>query len=386
MDERSVLLSKIQNLIRELDNVGRSLRAQNVDSEWLDLVRVKFDKFLGEKTEYLLNLRWKIESQTIDPNCWTDLYEASEECRLIFKERLAFIEGSMDRSAKVDGGLCKVADVLLYHLSHLTGNPWDRFTILAEGEFFAGISDIIRIRFPQEDIWSLPIAAHELGHFIGPKIELKACGRTYKPLEEIIEREKAEGIEGSFIKEYFADIFATYSMGPAYACACILSRFDPWVADMDIEGHPSCAKRAYLIMNALDRVSKTRDVWEDKPYGGISDSLKLIWQRCLDSCGKQKDLTEPIENKLDQLLNDLFRLADENPGIRYGKDCWKRAESQLVELRPGKTGDPILRKDATIPDILNAAWICRMQHWDKDLYTSTLINDRAYKLCTKLMK
>src|ERR1700722_15724712 len=87
---------------------------------------------------------------------------------------LALTEGAIARSKEIDGGMCDIADVLLDELERSADLGWKRFTLPAVGESFSNLEQIIRIRFPSRDIWSLPVAAHEFGHFAARKMTDRA--------------------------------------------------------------------------------------------------------------------------------------------------------------------------------------------------------------------
>ena len=46
----------------------------------------------------------------------------------------------------------------------------------------------------------------------------------------------------------------------------------------------------------------------------------------------------------------------------------------------------VLEDDDTLPDVLNAAWLCRIQHGDEDSYLVRRIGDKAVDLCREIIR
>ncbi len=63
--------------------------------------------------------------------------------------------------------------------------------------------------------------------------------RTVHPFELILEQETQRGWNPRHVHELSADVFATYTLGPAYAFTCIVGRFDPSNAYYTWPGSPS---------------------------------------------------------------------------------------------------------------------------------------------------
>src|SRR5262249_25101640 len=151
-------------------------------------------------------LEKQVQQATDLNTSWERFQTIRCECEQTLHECLAFIEGALARTGGIDAGLCRLGDAMLYELSRETGIAWNRFTILADGEFFAGLSGIIRLRFADVSLWSLPICAHEFGHFIGQEMKDTT-------LSDMIAREKRKDPRwDSYLQEHFADLFATYSV------------------------------------------------------------------------------------------------------------------------------------------------------------------------------
>src|SRR5262249_44677181 len=114
---------------------------------------------------------------------WGELSQLMRDAAPVFDECLAFVQGSWARRHDLDEGLCTMADDLLEDLAYRSDIGWTRFTLLATSEFYRDTADIIRIAYPDVSFWSLPLAAHEFGHYIGPELVDTRSGRREYPLQ-----------------------------------------------------------------------------------------------------------------------------------------------------------------------------------------------------------
>jgi hypothetical protein len=384
MDEHSILMSQIQVLDGELSRAEGALDAPQVDSDLRERVRVRFDKLIKDQQRALTIGRRQVESGQPLDMCWDGFREIRRECVPLFREILALIEGAMVRRAGLDGGLCRIADALLDDLSRRADIYWGRFTILADGEFFADMAEIIRLRFPETSIWNLPVAAHEFGHFVGPKLEVRELnGRSRHPFQDMLQREDWQSTRNwHYLHEHFADLFATYALGPAYACTCILLRFDPGTGYADGPHHPSDAKRVYLILNTLKKMDEAEGGFM-RPYQEIISFLRDWWQRSSVAAGQPESLDQDATIPLDERLDELYYLVSTYlPSVQYRN--WLRAQQISAELLPDREISAKLQGGDYLPHILNAAWLSRIQHWNENSYATRRIGDSAIQLCRQV--
>jgi hypothetical protein len=314
--------------------------------------------------------------------CWDDFRRMRSDCRNLFSECLAFLEGALVRSAGLDDRICQVADALLADLSYRADIPWQRFTIMAEGEFFTNLTEIIRLRFPEFSIWNLPIIGHEFGHFVAEELRKPDTSDLFVQILQGEGMHKPEEQDVRLLHEQFADLFAAYALGLAFACTCILLHFDPGTADRDGREHPADAKRAHFILQALDKMDKT-DV--ARPQLGIIEHLRTLWRQSLEAVGKPEPLAPEIIGQLNNRLDELYvRVVDRRlAGVRY--TGWSQASLLSAELLSDKGAAQVLAdfdSKITLPDVLNAAWLCRIQHWDRDIQ----ISEKALNLCLEIVR
>jgi hypothetical protein len=187
------------------------------------------------------------------------------------------------------------------------------------------------------------------------------AGRTRHPFEELLETEtRLDPQSGPFLNEHFSDLFATCSLGPAFAATCLLLRFDPVAAHQDGKEHPGDARRAHLILRVLEKMNDT-EPGPVRPYGDVARHLREQWHKGLRDAGQPTALADEAEAQLDHWVEELYALADrEMPGVRYRKQGWLRAQRLADEVGPDRDGPPALRDEDTLADLLNAAWLCRL--------------------------
>jgi hypothetical protein len=380
MDERSILLAQIEALDENLNRAKKVMDAQQIDPELRKAVRNRFEWLINNKQNELMELRTSINRSMPMDSCWNDFQNKRKECGLILSECLAFIEGVLVRSARIDDGICEVADALLAKLSDDADVTWQRFTIMGKDEFFTKTTEIIRMRFPEFSIWNLPIVCHELGHFVGEEMRKSITPDIFvQILQE--EGKRIEEHDIRFLHEQFADLFAVYAMGPAFACTCILLHFDPMRAYEDGEEHPADAKRVHFILKALEEMDKAS---MPPIYIGIIDTLRKLWQRSLTSAGKPEKLSPDIENQLNERLDKFYVRVIKKRLIGVEYKGWPLAGVLSPELLSDKDVTQVLANyKVTLLDVLNAAWLCRIRHWSED---GSRISQKSLKLCLEIVQ
>lgn len=389
MDARSILTAHIRALDGELEQARAGLC--RIHESLRNRVQNHFGGQIDAQLRELEYARDKVDKGKPLDECWTRFRNIRTRCQPILNECLALTQGALARDAGLDGELCRIADFLLDGLSSLGLSDlygrWGRFTILAEGEFFGEMAAVIRLRYPETSIWNLPVAAHEFGHFVVWRTEEQCDDARFEDYiqeyQNLLPRPPS-GVEDEdtlklyeqkqrmFLHEYYADIFATYALGPAYAYTCLLLRFDPQTAYEDWRAHPSAQKRAHAILKTLEEMD--RDSAGHYSDAGIIEDLPSWWQSSLEAaCPKgQPAKTEPIEDLVAELY---YRLREKMPEVRY--DGWPRA-ARLSRRLTNQNSTQALRDGDTLRDALNAAWRCRI--WNNDD-----LDDSAKALCEKVV-
>lgn len=386
-NERLLLSARLPSLAVQIERSRQSLeKFAQINPDLYQRVSARLAAILEQRSRELKLLYDKIQRAPAD-ECWKDYTLLQEECRLLFRETFAFMEGALLRTAGIDDGLCLLADGLLDELDAAADIKWQRMCIPAESDFFGDEAQIIRLRFPEIDIWNLPVAVHEFGHFVGPEICVTITEQRRRrqvfPFQEILDREMIRGYKWwSFAHEQFADMFATYSLGPAYACACVFGRFDPKTAHDDRgPRHPSGAKRVELMIRTLQEMNQEAGV--ASPYAGVISELRESWQAMLAAGQQNVNLDDAAATELEQVFPEFYLLlAKHMQVLRYsGMTMAQRLKSPLADGHLPQPGG-----DITIADVVNAAWLSRIDHWGEGSAVVATIADSASRLCRRVLE
>jgi hypothetical protein len=353
MDPRSILREQIEELQGRVNRVNQAICAPEpgrpgIEPRLLDRVRLRFRQRLLDQDKTLDKARQMV----LDPefrlaDCEDIFRQACKDCQPLFVEALAVLEGALARSARLDDGFCDAADRLIAEISKQAQRDWNRFTILNEGELFSNLAEMIRIRFPSAGVWDLPIAAHECGHFISTQAwERNRAGIFRHAFQDFLDANKDEPESPPLyhLHEYFADVFAAFAVGPAYALSALLLRFDASRPYEETDTHPNPAKRAYLILSTLK--------WMDRKsifphFGGIIDMLSKLWP-------PDQETRAHGDRYLDHWLGPM--IERNFPLVRY--ETWTKA--QVLAQRLGRGGDTKTESEYSLRDVLNAAWLARI--------------------------
>ena len=369
--------------VERLDRTMAILGA--VAPEMEDAVRQRFsDPIVIHRTE-LRRLAERVNASGSSPKCWADFEERRKQCASLAREYLAFALGGFARQAGLDDGLLRIADAFLAELSERVKVRWDPLTVLAETEWYGEEEQIIRLRFPETSVWNLPMAAHEFGHFAGPRLAVRTeSGRVWdlaNPVADVLRRESDRGsADWSRMHEFFADAFAVFLTGPAYACTSLLLRFDPTIPDPDYEPtHPGNAKRAYLMTRMLEKMDQESG---STSYRGVVRELREHWRASVIEAGtldarQVAELEAKVAADVEPTVGEIWELLQQAlPAQRY------RGMATAQALKPALLGTASASAAApTLADVLNAAWLCRLDHWDDDRDRTAGIATGALRLC-----
>jgi hypothetical protein len=389
-NSQAILLSQVDALLHDLGRTSAFLEnlPPHFDGDVQQRAVGRLEQLLQVERDQLDSLRAKVATGDSLGACWTTLPEISTRATEVFGESLAFLEGALARKQGLDQSLCPIADALLDELSRRTGVAWERFTILAEGELFREMAGIIRLRFPDTTVWSLPVVAHEFGHYAGRAITERKGTRTVHPFEELLAREEQRGWRTRHVHELFADVFASYTLGPAYAFACLVGRLDPSDAyrDRSDGSHPASARRAYAILSTLRRIEQEKG--ETGAFGPYVDELEQAWTELLAAAEQPSALAAAGEADVadfDRLIGELYGLLSSrlNRGARYGSERFISAQQLGASIRNGlDNGGRAARAqdDVELADILNAGWIVRWRDWNMTPEIGNEVFDLAERL------
>ena len=245
-------------------------------------------------------------------NIWKNLsrltYKESPE---IFSEYVDSLRGMALRSTGLDSEICKISDELIKKCKEAGNVGWQSsITIPDQKEALnTTFARIIRMGFPEWSIWTLPLTAHEFGHVVASEKTDKLPGNQFETMS----------LPKEHLEEYIADAFATYAMGPAYAYAAILMRFDPFLACFDQweweYPYPSCAKRAFVILRILEKMQEkaSRDdpAANKETYNDVITGLRNEWRAALIQAKIPENQID--KGEIDQLRSNLECLKSHHP-------------------------------------------------------------------------
>jgi len=371
MDARSALTARIGSLRWRLYQVNQTIQAPALDAHLRGRVGPRFDKLLSQQLATVKKLEQQVSNGQPLAACWHSYDDLDRECNALFEECLGFVQGALARKSGVDGGLCRLADDLLDDLAAWSDVGWRRFTLLATAEFYREIAGLIRISFPVVSLWDLPIVAHEFGHYLGPELQESAGGKRVYPFQVMLEAADEERPAywplphtkaWYHLNEHFADLFATYSLGPAFACSFILSRLNPIHAHSEQATHPTHAKRVHSVFWMLEEMNRLGGF--QKPYRGLIDALQSLWEESLKESGQEISLPDAEVSRQEGRLAELHDLLERTtpPQLAYQIGDWQRSQVIDDALRaPHWEPAGVDLGEGSRRDVLNAAWLGRLR-------------------------
>jgi hypothetical protein len=318
--------------------------------------------------------------------CWRELGKLQRHSATSFDECLAFIQGALARKAGLDEEICSLTDYLLDDLADYSDVPWGRFTLLAASEFYRDKAEIIRIRYPEVSLWGMPLAAHEFGHYLGPQLRHSQDGAYSYPFQALLKaadetREPPlHTRDWNHLQEHFADLFAAYTLGPAYAAAFIVLRMNPGEAQNCTLTHPSGAWRVHGILWTLDKMDELQGTSLLRPFRDVTALLREAWHQSLRQAGKPDKLADVEASRVYQRMAELFDLlAGETPQrLRFGRADWQRA-TQVAERLAGGVAASASQTYGEVSrrDVLNGAWLARLYGTDQSPFALNSIAVQA---------
>jgi hypothetical protein len=381
-----ILLDRIDALDRDLRAARDRLQAEEIPpsiqarlgSELFDSVDDVLSKLTATRlTAENLPAGATPEEQSRIKTAWIAFDGLRVEGERQLGEVLSLLQGARMRGQMAQHAvLAEIADRLLDELSSkLQAIAWKRFTFEAEGEAFAGNTHVIRLHFPMQDIWNLPVAVHEFGHFLASQIRVPKEAVTLVNVlgsGDEVTRDK----RWYYLQEFFADAVAAYAIGPAYGYSCLLVRFNPVRAWLETDQfHPPDAWRAELILQILDRMNREPDDVEAK-FTGPAEVLRELWSASLVAAGRSTEMPAKVMQDLTSLADEIYGLILK-PGARHLRYNTMAKARKLVLLGGAAAALP---QPLALADLLNAAWRARLASGAR----ASDVNRAFIALCGKL--
>ncbi len=238
---------------------------------------------------------------------------------------------------------------------------------------------VASVRFPDWSLWTVPLVVHE---YAAVMTEVEGILRDYvrsvstawvlaHPQAWSEEADELSTRASGYARVLLADAFATFAMGPAYACPAVLLRLDPAVGGYRYR--PSDATRARVVLGVLEAM----DTPAFGAYRSMLDSLHNQWQTM-----SGLSVRPPVDE-----LGDMLSAADV---ADYLHRRFKHKKSGYPAMGRGEAGkwsttwkdalrnrrDPVVPQDVkghSLRDALNAIWDTRV--WINDGAGEPAVND-----------
>jgi hypothetical protein len=276
---------------------------------------------------------------------------------------------ALARRDGLDDGLCDVADRLLDELCTAIPDAAGLPTVLGQEDFFGPLSGAVRLRFPTDSIWGLPLVAHELGHHV-TYAHQRSDGagmvrRSVLPVADLLESElERTGPSGwSHLGELFADVFATWVAGPAFGSALVELRLTSRQSEPSFQ-HPAPGRRVDAVLRTLDALDSRGDRfqpshqktaeriserWErDGDVGLVGAAPSLLELLAPTGAISDSDLSAPVDTLVNMLSREFGAAAYARPPLAPQIDAY---------LLDGRTQLSVAR----VCDVLDAAWRVRLR-------------------------
>jgi hypothetical protein len=287
---------------------------------------------------------------------WIHMADVARGVARLADKSLLVAAGMSARASGLDGGLCSLADALLREVAGLDGPPWAAATIPSAAYAVDDRDHVIRLAWPGDGIWTLPLALHELGHYVSRRLEKVEVldperNAIVRPLEEqLMATGEEQPVEWHHLQELFADAYASYVGGPAYLGCCVDLGLHPGEPTRASRSHPAPADRIRLVVGMLRKMGERADNTASMAFE--VDGWKRAWDEASDAPddaaprGPQTDVTRFWGSLHELLPNARYRTL--NTAMRLG-----------AHLRSG-LGEPDLT-GVSMVDILNGCWCLRRE-------------------------
>jgi hypothetical protein len=297
-----------------------------------------------------------------------------------------------------DATICNAADELILRCAKLIFlSP--ALTVPSPREALARtLGRVVRMRYSEWTVWSLPLIAHEFGHVVFGEPEYKEIPGIFSdalknrlvdldpelsdalnPGADAAIKEKVRSLAikrtENELRLYLADAFGTYVMGPAYACAAIHQRLNPKHVTTLGTGDWVDHERAQVILGVLRAMNVNED------FDWIISELDRVWREMVARANPREtsDSTWSVQRLTNKsrCLDEIVRVIWENFSssfrlclyTRAGKkegwsvarswsDRWNEALNKKAFALPKIDVDP----NSMIRDALNAGWYTSLKH------------------------
>ena len=317
---------------------------------------------------------------------WVDYRRVHENSQDLFRESLEFLGGLVFRQKALPRAIYAVADALVRELAK-TGKKHSLTVPTSHEAVKRTFGRIIRLRYPEWTLWTLPLTAHAYGHVMVEEppapgqqpVALLADGQQLMAVEVAGGDDRVE----RFLHEYYTDAFATFTMGPAYACAALLLRFNP---ACDERGAASQLVRGEVILQTLKKMGRGPGLMN--PYTAVIDQLEQRWALILQRTRPAGLLTDAERQQISGQVDRFYDRIDRrfvysfySPNNLRRAFQWAEEWSGQIEESNLKLRLPDIPIESSLRDVLNAAWLSRLEHPEQ----CDRIAEIAHELCDTML-
>lgn len=412
MSEVRAGLKKASEHLREIER-----RMVKLDSSRLAALEESLGSRCAKVLDFVAELERKLDNEQnarpgVQKAMWDD-YELLLELhvRPLFIEYVDFLGGLTVRDTALDDGVCEMTDTLLRRFLDLTKNAL--VVPARQAAISSAMNSVIKLGFPEWTAWAVPLVAHEVGLSV-------AADLNNEKVQSFLQEHAGAGRSPGEVRHLFADAFATLMMGPAYACAAILLRFQPhheltesrvraerlrellsaiseeelltsekvrhrisallcevhdveaarqWLyggAAMALEREePADVERAELCLGLLH----DQDPVGDTTFGETAARLTSLWRGVVDDLeapdnGGEQATVQGQEERAQWLHGfqaDVLPLVQSQFGTRtFGVVRWSSTDRWLRPLLDSDVPIDAVGTSTTVVEMLNAAWRARL--------------------------
>ena len=374
----AVILGRIEVEQQRLRTTEDVVLRTGPGAQWLEEVAGDRLRTLIENAHTRLDaLKREIERSGVSQERLTKMAGLQQAIDRVTSECLTLAVGALARHFQVDAGACQEADLLIRELAGRIDRRLARPTVPGETEFLHRAADVVRRRVPDHGLWDLPIMAHEFGHVVASGLQTyDAVGdRMGRPIETFLAG--FDGFRRLQVTELFCDVFATFALGPSYPCALVLHRLNPIASAFagEIATHPGDAARVHACLWTLRKMQD--DTRMARPYDWALWQLEMTWQELQRDVPDHARLTDAARAALGADLAGCWVALEDNLGtIRYQWSGWVH---DLVDELEDRRRAPI-PVNYSGPDVLNAAWMVRLDRWSRGVPLPVGLESQARRL------
>ncbi|MFI6902753.1 hypothetical protein ACIBKY_15950 [Nonomuraea sp. NPDC050394] len=321
-------VARIRETIEPLSDRMVELEKQTVLEEDLRAATGNL-RFEAEK------LRDRLDSDGADlPELWRGYAEfVKKEAEPVYDNYVEFVAGLAMRDSAVEDSVCTVTDHLLTRML----GPHQALSLPSRTPAFS-MRAVIKLGFPDWNIWGVPLAAREAGASV-----VKHAADKARMLNELLARPPTP-----YAARLAEDALAAFMLGPAYARAMFTFRLHP--SAPSASNLPPDTLRAQMILSML-RLAGPADGQD--AFAEEVDQLEDFWTDLL------RQLGVPPEPVLDPDFCRHLHTALHRDRLRgFSARNWADVQTCADHLLLGDTLPPLTPVDRVVI-LLNAGWVAR---------------------------